>query len=202
MGCPDEDSLSPNLAARIHKPSFTFLARARSRQITRPDGIAEFFQVKRYSIEPLNPIRACNLLAKDRCRAALADETVEFRPEMPFVFLTAAFTCTRKRLARAGPGPNWPVFWPSSELESKGPSPDASKEVALGKPGKVPGLDVGDASAVNVSMRYQSGHDQLLEPGARFGGVVVVVSGQWRKSYITGDGCKEESITECLRCLL
>ncbi|HWL54291.1 MAG TPA: hypothetical protein VNQ90_17760 [Chthoniobacteraceae bacterium] len=49
-------------------------ADARSAQIGSRNGISHVFQVSEYSREPLTSKLACNLLAKDRCRAALADE--------------------------------------------------------------------------------------------------------------------------------
>ena len=55
-------------------------ADARSAQICRPDGVARCFQVSLYKVEPRKAVRACNLLSKDLCRAALLDEVVDVRP--------------------------------------------------------------------------------------------------------------------------
>jgi len=55
-------------------------ADARSAQIGSPAGISQIFQVKANSGEPFAPIRARNLLSKDRCRSALGDETVKSGP--------------------------------------------------------------------------------------------------------------------------
>ena len=53
---------------------------ARSAQIGRPDGPARSFQVRPYKVEPVEAVRACNLLAKDDWRLALLDEMEEGRP--------------------------------------------------------------------------------------------------------------------------
>ena len=62
-------------------------------QYGRPAGVAFCFQVCRYSIEPSVTNRACNLLAKDMLRAALADEIEEHGPEVAFVGLGESFAC-------------------------------------------------------------------------------------------------------------
>jgi hypothetical protein len=124
-------------------------ADARSALITRPDGITQFFQVKRYSIEPFKSILACNLFAKDCWRAALADETVEFRPEVPFVLLTTALAGTRKRLTGARAGPDGTIGGPGRETQGKGPTTDTGKEVTLGIGGKVFGSYICDTPLIN-----------------------------------------------------
>lgn len=55
-------------------------ADARSRERNRPEGVAQGFQVSVYKVDPRPCSRACNLLAKDDCRAALADEVMPCRP--------------------------------------------------------------------------------------------------------------------------
>jgi hypothetical protein len=51
----------------------------------RPAGVIAFFQVIKNSVEPLEPIPACNLLAKDAVRSALADEFFPCRPQVPMI---------------------------------------------------------------------------------------------------------------------
>jgi len=58
---------------------------ARSAQIGTSDRIPQVFQVSAYSGEPAPSVSARNLLAKDLCRAALADEPSHLRPEVSFV---------------------------------------------------------------------------------------------------------------------
>jgi hypothetical protein len=49
-------------------------------QYGRPHGVTFRFQVSENSVEPAPSDRRFNLLSKDRCRAALADETEPMRP--------------------------------------------------------------------------------------------------------------------------
>jgi len=53
---------------------------ARSAGIKRPDGVARYFQVNRYKVEPSESVFRRNLLAKDRDRTALFDEIEERGP--------------------------------------------------------------------------------------------------------------------------
>ena len=53
---------------------------ARSAQIRRRSGVASAFQVSANMVEPRESSSSGNLLAKDACRAALADEVEERRP--------------------------------------------------------------------------------------------------------------------------
>ena len=53
---------------------------ARSRERDRREGVAQAFHVSLYKVDPRLCVLACNLLAKDDWRAALADEMVEGGP--------------------------------------------------------------------------------------------------------------------------
>lgn len=55
-------------------------ADARSAQIGSPDGVTLAFQVSVNKVEPTEAVLARNLLSKDRCRSALADEMEERGP--------------------------------------------------------------------------------------------------------------------------
>jgi hypothetical protein len=120
---------TPSLAFGVCHPEqplpLLWRADARSRQIRRCDGIVDFLQVKRYSIEPFESVAARNLLSKDRCRAALRDEAVEGWPEVPLVHFARSLAGARKRLAWAASSPNWNIVWPPCELEGVGPAADA-----------------------------------------------------------------------------
>jgi hypothetical protein len=72
---------------------------ARSAQIGTRDGIAQVFQVSKYSGEPFTSVRACNLLSKDRCRTALADEPAKLWPQVSGVFGAFSFPGAREWLA-------------------------------------------------------------------------------------------------------
>jgi hypothetical protein len=107
-------------------------ADARSAQIRRPDGVTRSFQVKLYSVEPLKAVLACNLLAKDDWRAALADEMVERGPKVPLVSKPCSFACRAERLTGTGASPDRAVVGPSGEAQGVGPDSDTGEEVDLG----------------------------------------------------------------------
>lgn len=75
---------------------------ARRRKRDRPDGVIQGFHVIAYKVDPRICVLARNLLSKDRCRAALADEVVPVRPEMPLVSKAKSCACRGERLARTG----------------------------------------------------------------------------------------------------
>jgi hypothetical protein len=76
----DPDALFQSLVAGVgHEPealSDMGRADARSAKINRPAGVARSFQVSLYKVEPTEAVKACNLLAKNDCRATLLDEIV------------------------------------------------------------------------------------------------------------------------------
>jgi hypothetical protein len=106
---------------------------ARSAQICSPNGVVRAFQVNVYRVEPHEASRARNLLSKDDCRLALADEVEEGRPQVPLVGKSCFLVLLRgaEGLARAAAGPHGPVTGPSSQLERIRPPSDACKEVTL-----------------------------------------------------------------------
>jgi hypothetical protein len=108
-----------------------------SRSNGRPAGVSFHFQVCLYKVEPSLACFACNLLAKDDVRAALADEPVEGWPEVPLVIKPAAFACRGERLAGAGAGPHGSVVGPPCLSQGVGPDTDTGEEVALGEGGNL-----------------------------------------------------------------
>jgi hypothetical protein len=76
-------------------------ADARSWQIRRPAGVTRSFQVIKYSIEPFKSVSACNLLANDDWRLALADEAKHFRPQVSLIGNPFPLTNDAEWLARA-----------------------------------------------------------------------------------------------------
>ena len=95
-------------------------------------------------VEPVKAILACNLLAKDDARAALADEVVEDRPEVSAVVEPAAFACRAEGLTWATSGPDWTVVVPSGKTQGVAPPSDAGEEMALGVADEVDRVDVGN----------------------------------------------------------
>jgi hypothetical protein len=126
-------------------------AHARSAQIARPDCVVLVFQVKRYSPEPFEPILACNLLAKDDCRAAEADEPEEVRPEVSLVINPSSTACRGERLARATSRPNGPLIVPPGETQGSRPSADAGEEVALRVAAQIVRSDIRDTPFIHVA---------------------------------------------------
>lgn len=117
---------------------------ARSREIERPDGVADSFQISENKVEPILPVLARNLFTKESCRSALSDEWKPRRPKMARIVGT--FTASRHapRLAWATPGPTLPIIRPSGESERVGPSSDAGEEVTLPESSEVVGPNIGN----------------------------------------------------------
>ena len=74
---------------------------ARTAGIDRPEGVTRSFHVRLNKVEPSEAVLACNLLAKDDCRAALSDEMVERWPKVPLVSKPMSLACRAERLAGA-----------------------------------------------------------------------------------------------------
>jgi hypothetical protein len=130
-------------------PSFSFLARARSAKIDGCDGISHCLQVHTYSGEPLLPCNlACNLLAKDDCRAALLNKVAEHGPEVSLVVGACLLARAGERLAGQAGCPevgvatvagcderkgvtDKPKTLPISNVKGERPACDAAEEVCL-----------------------------------------------------------------------
>jgi hypothetical protein len=76
-------------------------ADATSAQIGGPDGITRALQVTTNSGQPLKSRQFCNLLTKNDCRAPLADEPKEVRPQVPIIAESPARTRRAEWLAWA-----------------------------------------------------------------------------------------------------
>lgn len=144
-------------------------ADARSAQICRCNGIAQCFQVSRYSGEPSEARFARNLLAKDDCRSALFDEPVPVGPKMPLVSGALSPAGDAERLARTAPCPNGNGSWPGCTLQCKWP-PANSGEGVEGLGGLLDIFDVAKLSAVWNMPRCH----EPIEPGHDKGVCVTV----------------------------
>jgi len=136
-------------------------ADARSRKITRPEGIAKFFQVKRYSIEPFRSITARSLLSIDRVRTALRNEAVPDRPEVPFVHRALSFAGARKGLTWTASGPKRDVWTDASDSQGERPSSNPGEEMALSVSGEVRAPDIRYAPFVHVAIGDDASLDEL-----------------------------------------
>lgn len=180
-------------------------ADARSAQIGADSGIGHCFQVSLNSAEPQPSVLACNLLAKDDWRAALADKTAKFRPKVTVVRMAitsaseademsgfarvaditraatfrASLSWGRRREGRAGAGagPDGSVVGPSGETQGAAPDADACEEVALGIPPQIVGSNIADIPLVHVARRDQALGDQIAEPRGCVGLDLVVIGG-------------------------
>jgi hypothetical protein len=157
---------------------------ARRRKRDRPEGVIHGFQVILYKVEPRLCVLARNLLSKDDCRAALADEVLPGRPEVPLVSKPIAFACRAERLARTGSSPDWAVVGPSGLAEGVSPDADTGKEMALGVVGELVGRDIFDRALVNVARANVACCNKVSKPLSCIGVDLVVVVGHVKeKSY-------------------
>jgi hypothetical protein len=117
-------------------------ADAASWKYGRPAGVAFLLQVSANKVEPAPSNCRLNLLSKDCCRAALADESHPRRPQVASVIGCLARSSGTERLTRAGTGPNRSVIGPSGETQGDGPAADAGEEMALVVAGKVGGSNI------------------------------------------------------------
>jgi hypothetical protein len=134
---------------------------ASSAQIGRPDGVACGFQVSRYSVEPRPAVAARNLLSKEDCRAALADELGDDGPEVAVVVNAATLAGRRERLAGTACGPDGAIVGPAGEAQSVGPSADAGEEVDLRQSSKVSCSNVADRSLIDGPIGDVTRRDQV-----------------------------------------
>jgi hypothetical protein len=93
---------------------------------------------------------------------------------MSFVGVPLALARARKRLTRAGAGPDGAFVGPACPPKSKGPTADPGEEVDLGESGEFLGADFKDGAVVHDSRRNVSPGDEFSEPSAGFGVDVVV----------------------------
>jgi hypothetical protein len=115
------------------------------------------------------------LLAKDRCRLALADEFEPDGPEVAGVSGAAALACNAEGLARARAGPHWPVVWPAAQSKSVRPDADPCEKVMLRESSQVIGLHIMDTSVIDFPRRNMATPDQFTQPRGREWVIFVVI---------------------------
>jgi len=124
----------PDALAVGHKPqAISSMGRidGTSRNNDRPAGVADAFQVRRHSVEPILANRCRNLFSHDDRGPTGSNETEEDGPEVALVRLALLFACGAEGLAGGASGPQGPVVGPSGEAGGVGPAADASEEMAL-----------------------------------------------------------------------
>lgn len=152
---------------------------ARSRERHRPEGVRQGFHVIVYKVDPSVCVFARNLLSKNDWRAALFDEVVPRRPEVPLVIKRKSFACRAERLARAGTGPNRSIVWPAGMPQRVRPDADAGKEMALGVWLEIAGVYILYVSFIYVAWRDMAGGYQVPQPRGCVLVDFVVVGGQF-----------------------
>ena len=108
-----------------------------SRNNNRPAGVADAFQVRRHSVEPILANRSRNLFSHDDRGPTGSNEAKEDGPEVPFVRLAPLLTGGAEGLAGAASSPHRPVVGPSGKAEGVRPAADPGEEVALGEASEV-----------------------------------------------------------------
>jgi hypothetical protein len=128
-------------------------------------------------VEPRPSSRSANLFANDCCRAALADEPPECRPEVTSVCNASAAPRSGEGLAGTGAGPDVVAIGNPSKSQGVAPSADPGEEVALDESAQVGWFDIEDASFIDFPIRDQSAPNQLAQPCRSVLVDFVVVSG-------------------------
>ena len=111
-----------------------------------PNGVRLALQVRLNKVEPAVSNRSINLFSKDRCRAALADESEPIRPEVARVIKPLTFSAGAETWAGATSRPNRSVIGPVGASQGIGPDANSCEEMALGESPEVLRLDFLDAS--------------------------------------------------------
>jgi len=104
------------------------------------------------------------LFAKHRARITLADEAMQFRPQVPFVFVPLSLTGARKWLAGTTSCPNRPIVWPSCESQGERPAEYAAEKVRLDEPLHIIGLHLFNGTFIYLAVRHNAGGDQVFHP--------------------------------------
>jgi hypothetical protein len=137
-----------------------------------------------YKVDPSVCVLARNLLSKDFCRTALADEVIEGWPQVPLVSKPSAFACRAERLARTGTGPNRSIVRPAGASKRIRPDADSGKEMALGVSAQVVWSNILNAPFIYVTWRNVASGDQVAQPPGHVGVEFVVVGGHvFRPSF-------------------
>ena len=176
----------PSLVVAVsHEPqslSDVRSADARSRHTDRPAGVIFAFQVSLNQVEPAVINRCFNLLSKDDCRAALADEIEPVGPEVAVVGGTKSSAGGAKWLARATTCPNRSGSGPAGESEGVAPDADSGEKMALNISSKVFDCDISNAPFVYVAGRDMPSVNQVPKPLRGEGVYFVVISSHWSTS--------------------
>lgn len=169
-----------------------------SRDNNSPSDIADAFQVRSHSDEPIFANRCRNLFSHDESGPAGTGEAEKVWPKVPRISSSGTFACDGERLARARGRPDLTVFRPAGKSGSDGPASNACEEMALPIPGKVIWVNIGDAPFVNVAGGDDSASDQAAQPcsSTRIKLVVVVRLRHAGSKNEKARGCGRRALVE------
>jgi len=146
-----------------------------SRDNGRPAGVADAFQVRTHSVEPILSNRCRNLLSHEDSGPTGADKLKEDGPEVAFVLLRLALPGDGEGLAGGASGPQRSFVGPSGEAGGKAPASDPSEEVGLGVAPEVVRSHVENGPLIYFTFRYQTFTYQITQPLGGVGVVFVIV---------------------------
>jgi hypothetical protein len=119
----------------------------------RPDGVVFSLQVIANKIEPSMSNCCRNLLTKDCCRAALAEEAKPRRPKVARIVTPSLGAGRREGLAGATAGPYRSVVGPAGESKGKRPAANPAEEVALNEPVEISRANIGNTPFIDFTVR-------------------------------------------------
>lgn len=146
-----------------------------SRNNDRPAGVADAFQVRTHSVEPILSNRCRNLLSHKDSGPTGADELKEDGPEVALVRLRLALPGDGEGLAWGASGPQRSFVGPSGEAGGEAPTSDPSEEMGLGVPPEVVRSHVENGPLIYFTFRYQTFTYQVTQPLGGVGVVFVIV---------------------------
>jgi hypothetical protein len=188
LACPFFQSRADGVGHPEKPLSDVRRARARSAQISGPDGISQCFQVSTYSSEPFTSILARNLLSKDRCRTALGDKAKELGPQVALVCGSPALAGGAEGLTGTASGPNRSSCRPSRHFQRERPAANAREKVDAAISGEICAGEIGDPALIDAAARQMSGGNQIAQP-CRNKPLVVVVEVSHSRVIISHEFC-------------
>jgi hypothetical protein len=139
-----------------------------------PHGVIQGFQITSHKSDPRRRVR--RLLSKDDWRAALADERLEYGPEMAGVGEPELESSAGDSLAREGRSPNRSIVSPSDAAQRERPAADSCEEVRGHISLDVVRTHVANVASIDVAGRQSSNCDESLKPAGRVFVMLIIVN--------------------------
>jgi len=146
-----------------------------SRYNNRPAGVADAFQIKTHSVEPILANRSRNLFSHDDRGPDGTDETEEDGPEVALVRRALLLTGGAEGLAGSASSPQGALVGPSGKTGGKAPAADTGEKVALCETAQVRRSHVENRPLINFPFSYQIFVYEVTQPlgGVRLHLVVI-----------------------------